>query len=124
MSFRVEIYKNTANKIFSEEIHKNINDFIKNFKINKLNKILKLFEYATKLQLKVDIAEAQNLYFNKIYMQFTQLLDSVLQKNDNLEEVREFLFSLLVLGEYLNINTDFYKTNILKLTSPKIEITM
>jgi hypothetical protein len=47
----------------------------------------------------------------------------VLQKNDNIEEVRDFLFSLLVLGEYLNINTEFYKSSILKLTAEKIDIT-
>lgn len=120
---KLDINKEPVNKIFSAEIHKSILNFVKNFDITRLNKILKLFEYASKLQLKIDIAEAQNLYFSNIYMQFTQLLDSVLKSNNNLEEVREFLFSILVLGEYLNINTDFYKSSILKLTSPKIKIT-
>ena len=76
-----------------------------------------MFECATKLNLKIDIAEAQNMYFNKIYMKFTKLLDAALSQNDNVEEVRDFLFDLLVLGEYLNINTEFYKSSILKLTS-------
>ena len=62
------------------------------------------------------------MYFNKIYTKFTTLLDKVLEANDNVEEVRDFLFSLLVLGEFLNINTDFYKTSILKLTSKKLTI--
>lgn len=122
LSFKIEINKEFTNKVFSEEIQKTIYNFVKNFEINRLNKILKLFEYKSKLQLNINIAEAQNLYFNKIYMQFTNLLDEVLKSNDNLEEVREFLFSLLILGEYLNINTDFYKSSILKLTAKKIEI--
>ena len=42
---------------------------------------------------------------------------------NDIEEVRDFLFDLLVLGEHLNINTEFYKTSILKLTSKKIKIT-
>ena len=63
------------------------------------------------------------MYFNKIYLKFTKLLDSVLEQNDDIEEVRDFLFDLLVLGEHLNINTEFYKTSILKLTSKKIKIT-
>ena len=50
-------------------------------------------------------------------MKFTKLLDSVLSQNDDIEEVRDFLFDLLVLGEYLNINTEFYKSSILKLTA-------
>ncbi len=122
-SLKIEINREPSGRIFSEEIQKLIYNFVKNFEINRLNKILKLFENASKLQLHINIAEAQNLYFNKIYMQFTELLNSVLNSNDNLEEVREFLFSILVLGEYLNINTDFYKSSILKLTSPKIKIT-
>ena len=120
--FKVEINKEPTNKIFSEQIQKTIYNFVKNFEIHRLDKILKLFEYAGKLHLKVDIAEAQNMYFNKIYMKFTKLLDSVLESNDNIEEVRDFLFSLLVLGEYLNINTEFYKSSILKLTSKKLQV--
>ncbi|MCD7739817.1 MAG: DUF3536 domain-containing protein, partial [Candidatus Gastranaerophilales bacterium] len=122
-AFKIEIDKTSTNKIYSAEIQKTIYNFTKNFDIHRLDKILKLFECAGKIQLKVDISEAQNMYFNKIYVKFTKLLDSVLQQNDNLDEVRDFLFSILVLGEYLNINTDFYKSSILKLTSNKIKIT-
>lgn len=121
--FQIEIDKEQTSKMFSKEIQKAIYNFVHNFEIHRLEKILKMFEYAGKLNLKLDISEAQNMYFNKIYMKFTKLLDSVLQKNDNIEEVRDFLFSLLVLGEYLNINTEFYKSSILKLTAEKIDIT-
>ena len=43
--------------------------------------------------------------------------------NENVEEVRDFLFEILVLGEYLNINSEFYKSSILRLTARKINIT-
>ena len=79
-----------------------------------------MFECASKLDLTIDISEAQNMYFNKIYAKFTTLLDNASQYNANIEEVRDYLFSLLVLGEYLNINTEFYRSSILKLTSQKI----
>ena len=55
-------------------------------------------------------------------LKFKNLLDNVLEANDNIEEVRDFLFSLLVLGEFLNINTEFYKSSILKLTAKHIKI--
>ena len=116
-AFRIEIDKSITSEIFSDQIQKLIYNFMKNFEIHRLDKILKMFECATKLNLKIDIAEAQNMYFNKIYMKFTKLLDAALSQNDNVEEVRDFLFDLLVLGEYLNINTEFYKSSILKLTS-------
>lgn len=121
-AFKIELDKTKTNSIYSEQIQKTIYNFMKNFEIHRLDNILKMFECASKLGLKIDIAEAQNMYFNKIYMKFTKLLDSVIAQNDNIEEVRDFLFSLLVLGEYLNINTDFYKSSILKLTSEYIKI--
>lgn len=120
--FKIEIDKTPANEIFSKQIQQSVYNFVKNFEIQRLDKILKLFECVNKLNLKVDISESQNMYFNKIYMKFTSLLDNVLQANDNVEEVRDFLFSLLVLGEFLNINTDFYKSSILKLTAKQIKI--
>ena len=116
-AFKIDIDKSQTSEIFSNQIQKLIYNFMKNFEIHRLDKILKMFECVTKLNLKIDIAEAQNMYFNKIYMKFTKLLDAALAQNDNVEEVRDFLFDLLVLGEYLNINTEFYKSSILKLTS-------
>ncbi len=122
LAFQIEIDKTPTGKLFSDQIQKAIYNFVKKFEIHRLEKILKMFECVNKLGLKIDISEAQNMYFNKIYMKFTNLLDSVLASNDNLEEVRDFLFSILVLGEFLNINTDFYKSSILKLTSERINI--
>lgn len=120
--FKIEIDKTPTAEIFSKEIQVSIYNFIKNFEIDRLHKILNLFDCVNKLDLKIDIAEAQNMYFNKIYIKFTTLLEDVLKENDNIEQVRDFLFSLLVLGEFLNINTDFYKSSILKLTARPIKI--
>ncbi len=120
--FKVELDKAKTNKVFSNEIQKAVYKFCKNFEMENLTKVLKMFECASKIQLRVDIAEAQNMYFNKIYTNFIDLLDSIQNNNENLERVRDFLFSILVLGEYLNINTDFYKSSILKLTSKNLKI--
>ena len=120
--FKINIDKSATCDIFSKQIQSAVYNFSKNFEIHRLDKILKLFECANKLELKVDISEAQNLYFNKIYMKFTTLLDNALNTKNKIEEVRDFLFELLVLGEYLNIDTGFYKSSILKLTAEKIII--
>jgi len=119
--FQVTIDSTPTSSLFSKEIQKLIYNFLSNFEIQRLEKILKIFDYAGKLELKVDIAEAQNMYFNKIYTKFTALLDNALGTDDNIEEVRDFMFSILVLGEYLNINTGFYKNSILKLTARGIK---
>lgn len=121
-ALRIEIDKSSTGAIFSREIQNCVYNFVKNFEAHRLDKILKLFECVNKLGLKVDIAEAQNLYFSKIYMKFTTLLDNAIKTDSSIEEVRNFLFSLLVLGEYLNIDTGFYKSSILKLTAERITI--
>ena len=121
-NFRIEIDKTPTGNIFSKQIQTSVYNFVKNFEPHRLDKILKLFECINKLGLKVDIAEAQNMYFNKIYAKFTTLLDNALKTNNSIEDVRNFLFSILVLGEYLNIDTGFYKSSILKLTSERITI--
>ena len=118
--FKIEIDKTPTCAIFSKQIQNAVYNFIKNFEIHRLEKILKYFECVNKLGLKVDIAEAQNMYFNKIYMKFSALLQNSLNTGNNIEDIRTFLFSLLLLGEYLNIDTGFYKSSILKLTAEKI----
>lgn len=120
--FKIQIDKKPTSDIFSKQIQKSIYNFIKNFEIHRLHKILNIFECAGKLGLKVDISEAQNMYFNKIYMKFNNLLNTIKNSSDNIEEIRDFLFSILILGGYLNINTDFYKSSILKMTSGRIDI--
>lgn len=120
--FELKLDKKPTSELFSKEIQKAIYNFTRNFEIQRLEKIIKMFEYAGKLNLSVDISEAQNMYFNKIYARFTSLSDNALKTNENVEDARDFLFSILVLGEHLNINTDFYKTAVLKFTAPHIKI--
>ena len=74
--------------------------------------IMELFDYIEKLELEVDIAEAQNIYFTKIYSHINEIIDMLQQskrKND-----RKLIEMLLDIGEKLNINTDFYRTKLAK----------
>ncbi|MBQ4122153.1 DUF3536 domain-containing protein [bacterium] len=120
--FQTEIDKKPTSEMFSKQIQYAVYTLVRNFESHHLDKILKLFECVNKLGLKVDIAEAQNMYFSKIYTKFNALLDNALHTEQSVEEIRNFLFSILVLGEYLNIDTGFYKSSILKLTAEKIKI--
>jgi hypothetical protein len=67
--------------------------------------VLELFDTIEKLELEVDISEAQNTYFAKIYHRIGDILESDLKRPSN----RRFLEMLLEIGEKLNINTEFYK---------------
>ena len=53
--------------MFAHKVLQNINRLVHSFEIQQTEVILELFENIEKLELKVDIAEAQNIYFAKIY---------------------------------------------------------
>jgi hypothetical protein len=52
------------------------------------------------LELEVDISEAQNLYFNKIYHRVGDILED--------KKSVKFAQMILKIGARLNINTEFY----------------
>lgn len=112
----LELDKKATSKFFSEKICHKVIDFAKTFEQQRLDKALELFEYIDELEICVDISEAQNIYFNRIFDKFSELLDET-STSLNLSEDRSFLLSVLKLGDHLNINTEFYKSAVIKATS-------
>ena len=62
----VKLDKSPSNKIFSKKISQNLNRLTYGLEAQQAEVVLELFDYVEKLELEVDIAEAQNLYFAKI----------------------------------------------------------
>lgn len=112
----IELDKTSTSRFFSKHICQRVYDFAKTYESHRLEKALEFFEFIDSLDMSVDIAEAQNIYFSKIYKQFTKIIEK-LSDQHNLEKNRSMLLSVLKLGEYLNINTEFYKSIILKATA-------
>lgn len=100
----IEIDKSPTNKVFSQKVTQNISRLAQNFEIQQAEATLELFENIEKLELNVDIAEAQNIYFNKIFHEMGEMISTIKKPED-----REFIKILLSIGLRLNINTDFYK---------------
>lgn len=72
---------------------------------------MEIFDNIEKLELSVDIAEAQNIYFNKIYHELGDIIDNMKKPRvKGASSDRSFVLILLEIGQKLNINTDFYKT--------------
>lgn len=108
--------KTPTSKYFSEKICYKVLDFARTFESHRLDKAIELFEYIDELEICVDISEAQNVYFNKVFKKFSEILDEG-SCNANLCDERCFLLSVLKLGDYLNINTEFYRCAVIKATS-------
>ena len=101
----IKLDKSKANNIFSGKVLQNINRLVHSFEIQQADVVLELFDNIEALELEVDIAEAQNTYFNKIYHRIGDIIESNSKNASN----KRFIEKLLNIGEKLNINTDFYK---------------
>ena len=62
----IDIDKTPSNKNFAKRIITNLNRLTKSFEIQQADTIIELFEMIEKLDLQIDISEAQNIYYNKM----------------------------------------------------------
>ena len=105
----VTLDKKPSNNIFGKKILQNINRLVHSFEIQQADAVLEIFYQIEKLELQVDIAEAQNTYFNKIYHRIGELLENAEQTKSGRNSIRKFIIMLLDIGNKLNINTEFYR---------------
>ncbi|MDR1167567.1 MAG: DUF3536 domain-containing protein [Heliobacteriaceae bacterium] len=104
----IKLDKRPSNLVFSKKILQNINRLVHSFEIQQAEVVLELFANIETLELEVDIAEAQNTYFNKIYHRIGEILEIVLSESKKSNDMK-FIESLLDIGKKLNINTEFYR---------------
>ena len=109
----IKIDKTKSNKTFSKRIITNLNRLTKSFETQQADAILELFDIISKLELDIDIAEAQNIFYNKIYHRIGEILENNLDSPK--EKDIKFINMLLDIGRNLNINVDFYKVKVDKL---------
>ncbi len=109
----IDIDKTPSNKNFAKRIITNLNRLTKSFEIQQADTIIELFEMIEKLDLQIDISEAQNIYYNKIYHRIGDILENN-EKGPRDKDIK-FIKLLLNIGEKLNINVGFYKSKLEKL---------
>ncbi|HNW25821.1 MAG TPA: DUF3536 domain-containing protein [Candidatus Gastranaerophilaceae bacterium] len=104
----INIDKKPTNQIFSQKITQNISRLAQSLEIQQAEAILEIFDNVEKLELEVDIAEAQNIYFTKIYHEIGDIIENMTKTSK--AEDRNFILILLDIGQKLNINTEFYRS--------------
>ena len=109
----IDIDKTPSNKNFAKRIITNLNRLTKSFEIQQADTIIELFEMIEKLDLQIDISEAQNIYYNKIYHRIGDILEN--NEKEPRDKDIKFIKLLLNIGEKLNINVWFYKSKLEKL---------
>ncbi|MBQ8669598.1 DUF3536 domain-containing protein, partial [bacterium] len=109
----IQIDKTPSNNSFAKKIITNLNRLTKSFEFQQADAIVELFEIIAKLELQIDVSEAQNIYYNKIYHRIGHILENL--ENTPKEKEMNFINTLLDIGTKLNINVDFYKVKIDKM---------
>lgn len=112
----LDLDKEPTSRFFSNEVSERVFSFAKTLESHRLEKALEIFNFIDALDIKVDIAEAQNVYFKKIFGKFSMIIDKLTHHPDA-ETNRTQLLAVLKLGDYLNINTEFYKSAIIRATA-------
>lgn len=100
----IEIDKTPTSKIFSKKIAQNINRLSYALDLQQVEATLEILDCISKLEIKVDIAEAQSYYFSKIVANIEYLIGQIACQAD-----RDLLVMLFEIGEDLNINMQYYK---------------
>ena len=100
----VEIDRTPTAKIFSRKVAQNINRLSYALDLQQVDATLELLDCISKLELSVDIAEAQSYFFSKIVTNIRELIQKISCQAD-----RDLLVMLFEIGENLNINMDYYK---------------
>ena len=100
----IEIDKTPTSKIFSKKIAQNINRLSFAPDLQQVDATLELLDCIAKLEIKVDIAEAQSYFFSKIVVNFEEMI-----RNISCQADRDLLVMLFDIGENMNINMDYYK---------------
>ena len=111
----IDIDKAPSNKNFARRIITNLNRLTKSFEARQADAIVELFEIIEKLELNIDMAEAQNIYYNKIYHRIGDILENNIKEPG--EKEFAFINLLLTIGDKLNINVDFYRMKLDKMIS-------
>ena len=100
----IEIDKTPTARIFSKKVAQNINRLSYALDLQQVDATLELLDSIAKLEIKVDIAEAQSYYFSKIVANIAELIQNITCQAD-----RDLLSMLFEIGEDLNINMDYYR---------------
>lgn len=100
----IDIDKTETNKLFSQKITQNISRLAQSLEFQQAEATLELFDNIEKLELNVDISEAQNIYFTRIFHELGEIIENMSNPSD-----KKLVLILLEIGQKLNINTDFYK---------------
>ncbi|MBR3889263.1 hypothetical protein IKJ53_01985, partial [bacterium] len=100
----IKIDKKQTSLIFGKKITDNINRLVFSLEYQQADVINELLDDIEKLEIVVDISNAQNLFYTRIMSQLNDLIDTMSCQAD-----RNLIEQLFSIAKRLNINIGFYQ---------------
>ncbi len=101
----IKLDKTITSKIFSKKIAQNIGRLVYSLEYQQAEVTHDLLDVMDKLEINVDISDAQNLFYTKVVSKFIDLIENTSCQSDI-----NLMNQLFDIAQRLNINIDFYKT--------------
>lgn len=112
----VALDRATAEEIYSRFVTENIKRIADNMEMQQFETITNVLSIAHRLRLKLDLGEAQNIYFNTVHTRIPELISS-LEGSESPDFDKKFILIVLGLGEKLNFNIEKYHNDLSKFYS-------
>ena len=101
----MEFDKTAVNEHYSKKVAKSILYLGQNFTLEQAQVVMNILNELDKLNLKVAIGEAQNIYYAKILGKFREMASKINKRSSDAE--KSFMNLILQIGKRLNIETEF-----------------
>lgn len=100
----LKLDKTPTGRIFSKKISQNIGRLVYSMEYQQAEVTHELLDIMDKLEINVDISDAQNLFYTKIVVNFEEMIENISHQADiNLME------QLFDIAKRLNIDIEFYR---------------
>ena len=96
-----------AGKLFEKELSKNLKKLAKNIELKETDLVVNILCKAEALKITLDLKEAQNIYFEKIFDKLPEIMEITLSSKDT--KIRKLAKNLIKIGEKLDINVDVFE---------------
>ena len=101
----ISIDKTETSKFFSKKVVQNINRLVYSMEYQQADVTLELLNAIDKLEIHLDLSEAQNVFYSKIILKLDKLIESMTRPSD-----RDLVLLFFDIAKRLNFNIDYYRT--------------
>ncbi len=107
-NFNMRLKNPKISEIISKKLLKSLQNLTENLNQTTANETFELFKTIDFLGVNFEIGRAQNLYYENIYKKMGIILDHLKNSTYKAQD-RQLIHRLLDIGEFLKINTEFYR---------------